>query len=143
MKTNGIIINNIFTGDNETINLTGDSKIYNNYIDYTKIEDNGNNAIKKNNLQPASAGNIYLATDNKTLTSNSPVIDKGLNPSSTSFKDLIGGATRVYNDQTQENDIVYPKYEEILELLKTDLVGNKRIHNNTIDMGAVEFGSSK
>ena len=31
----------------------------------------------------------------------------------------------------------------MVELLKTDNVGNKRVHNGTVDMGAVEFGSSK
>ena len=31
----------------------------------------------------------------------------------------------------------------LIELLKTDMKGNKRVHNGTIDMGAVEFGSSK
>lgn len=127
IKANGIFINNIFDDNDEAINLNEDSKIYNNYIDYTKIEDNGFNALKKSNLQPASVGNINLASDNQTLTADSPVIDKGLNPSSTSFKKLI-------DDET---------YEQIVELLKTDLIGNKRIHNGTIDIGAVEFGSSK
>jgi len=124
----GVFINNIFELNDEDINLQGDSKIYNNYIDYTKIENNSYNAIKKRNLQPASVGDIYLSDDNATLTVDSPVIDKGLNPSSATYKKIIG------------DDGVY---NQLLEFLKTDKVGNKRIHNGTIDMGAVEYGSSK
>ncbi len=124
----GIFINNIFDSNNADITLSGDSKIYNNYIDYSKIEDNAYNVIKKHNLQPASVGDVYLNNDNETLDSSSPVIDKGLNPSSATYKKII------------DNDGIY---NQLLELLKTDKVGNKRVHNGTIDMGAVEYGSSK
>jgi len=84
--------------------------------------------VKKKNLQPASVGDVYLGSDHKTLASNSPVIDKGLNPSSATYKKIIG------DDEV---------YNILLKLLKTDMKGNKRVHNGTIDMGAVEFGSSK
>ncbi len=124
----GIFVNNIFDLNDEDITLKGDSKIYNNYIDYSEIEDNGHNVIKKHNLQPTSVGDVNLNEDNETLESDSPVIDKGLNPSSATYKKIIG------------NDSIY---NQMLELLKTDKVGNKRVHNGTIDMGAVEFGSSK
>ncbi len=123
-RQGGIIVNNIFSGNTEDIELKDDSKIYNNYMSYKKINDHGNNIIKKHNLQPAIVGDVNLNDDNKTLASDSPVIDKGLNPNSEEFKKLI-------ND-----DEIYNK---ILELLKTDLVGNKRVHNGTIDMGAVEY----
>lgn len=124
----GIFINNIFATNTADITLRYDSKIYNNYIDYSKIEDGGNNVIKKNNLQYASIGDIYLSDDNVTLTADSPVIDKGLNPSSVTFKELIN------NDEV---------YNTMVELLKTDKIANRRVHNGTIDMGAVEYGSSK
>jgi len=127
MVAQGTFINNIFTQNEENINIKGDSKIYNNYIDYSKIEDNGHNVIKKKNLQPASVGEIYL-TGKYALKSESPVIDKGLNPSSATYKKIIG------------NDSIY---NQMVYLLKTDMLGNKRIHNSTIDMGAVEYGSSK
>jgi hypothetical protein len=123
----GIFVNNVFSENDEDITLTGESKIYNNYIDYNKIENNGHNVIKKKNLQPSSVGEVYL-TSKYALKSESPVIDKGLNPSSATYKKII------------DNDTIYNK---MLELLKTDMVGNKRIHNSTIDMGAVEYGSSK
>jgi len=124
----GVFVNNIFDSNNANITLDGDSKIYNNYIDYTKIEDNEKNVVKKKNLQPISIGDVYLNSDHKTLASNSPVIDKGLNPSSETYKKIIG------DDEV---------YNILLKLLKTDMQGNKRVHNGTIDMGAVEFGSSK
>ena len=123
----GSFINNIFTQNEENINIQGDSKIYNNYINYSKIEDNGYNVIKKKNLQPISVGEIYL-TSKYALKSESPVIDKGLNPSSLTYKKII------------DNDTIY---NQMIELLKTDMVDNKRVHNSTIDMGAVEYGSSK
>jgi len=142
IKSEGIFVNNIFSKNNEDIDLVADSKIYNNYIDYSKIEDNGNNVIKKKNLQPASVGDIYL-TSKYALKAKSPVIDKGLNPSSATYKKIIGGEEEVYNSDTREYETVYPQYEKMLELLKTDKVGNKRVHNGTVDMGAVEYGSSK
>ena len=124
----GIFINNIFDNNDKDITLVGESKIYNNYTDYHKIEENGLHVIKKNNLQPASVGDLYLNDDNKTLASNSPVIDKGLNPSSATYKTII------------DND---NNYNKMVELLKTDMLGNKRVYNGTIDMGAVEYGSGK
>ena len=139
----GVFINNIFDNNDADITLNGDSKIYNNYIDYNKIEDNGYNVIKKSNLQFASVGDVYLNSDNKTLASNSPVIDKGLNPSSATFKKIIGGEEEVYNYETGSYETVYPQYNKMIELLKTDMVGNQRVHNGTVDMGAVEYGSSK
>jgi hypothetical protein len=123
----GIFINNIFSENTQDIVFNGDSKVYNNYIDYTKINEGSHNVIKKNNLQ-LSDGDIALADDNVSLMANSVAINKGLNPSSATYKTIIG------------NDAIY---NQMIELLKTDMVGNKRIHNDTIDMGAVEFGSSK
>jgi len=120
----GLFVNNIFHENSSDLKLTGESKIYNNYIDHTKINENGNIVIKKQNLQPNSVGDINLKDDNKTLFSNSPVINKGLNPSSITFKNLIDNNTT---------------YNQIIELLQTDMVGNERISNETIDMGAVEY----
>ena len=138
----GIFVNNIFSENDKDITLNGDSKVYNNYIDYNKIEDGSYNLIKKKNLQPDSVGDIYL-TSKYALKSKSPVLNKGLNPSSSTYKKLIGGEEKSYNYSTGAYDIIYPQYNKMLELLKTDKVGNKRVHNSTIDMGAVEYGSSK
>jgi len=123
-----IFVNNILVKNDSSLDLYRNSKLYNNYIDYSKIKDNQKNIIKKNNLQPSSVGDVYLSDDNKTLTEDSPVIDKGLNPSSATYKKII------------DNDAVY---KQLLELLKTDMIGNKRVYNGTIDMGAIEYGSSR
>jgi len=123
-----LFVNNIFDNNDADIYIRKDTKIYNNYIDYTKIKENQNTVIKKDNLQPPSIGEVYLENDNQTLASSSPVIDKGLNPSSATYKQIIDNET-IYN--------------QMVELLKTDMVGNKRVYNNTIDMGIIEYGSSK
>jgi len=128
ISAKGVFINNIFNNNGNTDINCGDSKIYNNYIDYNKIEDNGHNVIKKHNLQPSAVGDVHLNSDNETLASDSPVIDKGLNPSSATYKKII------------DNDDIY---NQMVQLLTTDKVGNRRVHNETIDMGAVEYGSSK
>ncbi len=105
------------------------SKIYNNYIDESKIISGDDVVVgKKNLIDPYYDGEIYLNDDNITLASDSPVIDKGLNPSSVTFKDLID------NNET---------YDFINEVLISDILGNKRIHNSTIDMGVAEYGSTK
>jgi len=124
IEAKGVFINNIFKNNRKMdINLIDSSKIYNNYIDYAKIEDNGFNFIKKNNLQPSEVGDVYLNSDNKTLSRNSPVIDKGLNPNSTTFKEIF------------DNDDIY---NQVVELLNTDIDGKPRVVNGTIDMGASE-----
>jgi hypothetical protein len=123
-----LVINNILNSNIEHIILGRDSKFYNNYVNSNIIDGGISNIIKKNNLQPSLVGDIYLSDDNKTLTEDSPVIDKGLNPSSATYKKII------------DNDAIY---NQLLELLKTDMVGHKRVHNGTIDMGAVEYGSSR
>ena len=143
IHSEGIFINNIFSSNDADITLSGDSKIYNNYIDYTKINDGGYNVIKKSNLQPASVGEIYFDSDNKKLTEDSPVLDKGLNPSSITYKKIIGGEKRVYNSEIREYELSSPQYNKMVNLLKDDMLGKNRIHNGTIDMGAVEYGSTK
>ena len=136
----GIFVNNIFWNNIKDIGIKNNAKIYNNYIDYNKIE-YGDNIIKKNNLQSTVVGSIQLNSDNKTLSNNSPVIDKGLNPSSATYKKIINeGETYSPYPIVGKDETIYDK---LLELLKTDMQGNKRVHNDTIDMGAVEFGSSK
>jgi len=128
IKGKGLFINNIFSKNSVDITLTGDSKIYNNYVEYTKIEDmNSYNVIKKNNIQESLIGDILL-NDDYSLSAQSPAIDNGLNPSSDTFETLI-------NDNAT--------YTKILKLLETDMAGNQRDYNNTIDMGAIEFASTK
>lgn len=129
IKSYGVFINNIFDKNEVALEITNDSTIYNTYIDETKIiTQSGAVVSKKNILDPYYDGEIFLNDDNITLQSDSPVIDKGLNPSSATFKTIIG------NDDT---------YNEIVNKLTVDILGNQRVHNDTIDMGAAEYGSSK
>jgi len=127
----GIFINNIFDQNYKDITIIkSTSKIYNNYIDMVKVVNYNNESviIDKNNLEPYYDGELYLNDDNITLQSDSPVINKGLNLSSSTFRDLI-----------DNNDT----YDLINEVLISDILGNKRIHNGTIDMGVAEYDSSK
>jgi predicted outer membrane repeat protein len=127
----GIFINNIFDQNYKDITIIeSTSKIYNNYIDMVKVVNYNNESIiiDKNNLEPYYDGELYLNDDNITLQADSPVIDKGLNPSSSTFRDLI------------DNDEVY---KIIQNELTSDILENNRIHNSTIDMGVSEFNSAK
>ena len=126
----GAFINNIFDANIENIYLFGDSKIYNNYIDYTKIIENEHNTIKRNNLQPVYVGSVKLEDDNLTLMSDSPAIDEGLNPADPVFEDIIN----TYDDTGDT-------YEQIKEMLQKDMFGNQRVHSGIIDVGATEYGS--
>ncbi len=119
----GTIINTIFNDEEVTneILFSSDSNLYNSYVDYAKLSGTYT-VIKKDNKKP-SYGDISM-TDNGELQSDSIAIDTGLNPESAKFKELIG------NDAD---------YQVILDALKTDLLGNSRIVNGVIDMGAIEY----
>lgn len=124
LNISGTIINSIFE-NNETINeisFSGNSNLYNSYVDYGKLSYGSYTVIKKDNLVPAY-GDISVA-ENGELGADSLAIDTGLNPESGTFKDLIG------NDAD---------YQIILDALQTDLIGNPRINNDIIDMGAIEY----
>ncbi len=137
LHSKGVFINNIFSNNDIDIQLHGDSHIYNNYIDYLKITGASNYVIiKKNNLQQTVVGDIEINEDNLTLKSISPVIDMGLNPENLTFKKLLDDYKENLRSSTDFYAILYP-------LLGKDIFGNNRIYNSTIDMGAVEYGSSK
>jgi hypothetical protein len=118
-----VLVNNIFDPNETLLDFNSDAKISNNYVNYSQIEDNGNNIIFKNNLESLTVGELHLADENKAPLVNSPVIDKGLNPNSEDFKKIIPFS--------------------LMTLLETDMLGNKRVHNSTIDIGAIEYGSTK
>ncbi|BCD62481.1 hypothetical protein NitYY0826_C1357 [Nitratiruptor sp. YY08-26] len=111
---------------NKCIYSIADSKLYNNYINYEKIDEHGFDITKESNLLPSIVGDIRLEDDNITLQSDSPAIDAGLNPDDELFKR--------YFDNAQE-------YAKILKYLKTDYFGNPRIVNGRIDIGASEYGN--
>ena len=120
----GVFINNIFINDG--ITFDGNSKLYHNYIDYSKLSENNHIIVKKSNLLPTDVGDINFADDNITLQSTSPAIDAGLNPTTTLFGNALS-----------EDD-----YKKVLEYLKTDYFGNERIVNGKIDIGASEYGAT-
>lgn len=118
----GTFVNNIFLNNKTDINLISDAKFFNNYIDYLKIENLSNYSVeKKNNIQP-SEGTINFSSDLEHLESDAIVINKGLNPTSSSFKNLFSTTD----------------YEIILNLLATDKDDKGRISGGTIDMGPYE-----
>jgi len=122
----GIFINNIFSKNKNDIYFGDDSKLFNNFIDYTKLENESSyTIIKKNNIQSSSNEIGFTDTDFR-LSENSPVINKGLDPYGTTFKELLGA-----------------EYETVIGYLKTDKDGNERVSSSAIDMGAYENGSAK
>ena len=120
------VVNTVFD-HNGTIEFTDKSYLKNNYIDYTKIEDNGNTIVKRNNIQP-SEGVLNFDIDAKPM-SGSVLIDKGLNYLDASFRELI-----VPNESDDEKE----RYEHVKQVLQKDIYGRTRIKNNIIDIGAVE-----
>ncbi|MBI5374877.1 MAG: right-handed parallel beta-helix repeat-containing protein [Candidatus Schekmanbacteria bacterium] len=140
----GNFINNIFTNNSSDIYFSGDSNLYNNFIDNTKLENELSFVItKENNVEPEEVKRNYFpdsdlrlgahvyktsydseslnfADSDFRLGAGSIAINKGLNPSSKLFKKLI-------NDKS------------ILKALKTDKDGNKRIRGKAIDLGAYEY----
>ena len=121
----GTFINNIFTDNSSDISFTGNSSnVYNNYIDYTKLEDDSYGLIiKKNNIQP-NEGSLNFADSDFRLGDGSIAINKGLNPESTQFKKLI-----------KDKSVL----QTVLKALKKDMDGNKRIRGTTIDLGPYEY----
>jgi len=109
------------------LEIYSDSELHNNYIDQSKVSENDYTVITNDNIQPKTR-DILFANDGISLQASSEVIDVGLNPESDEYRTIINSIE---------------DYRTILDLLKTDKIGNQRIHNNTIDMGAFELGSSK
>jgi hypothetical protein len=127
----GRIINNIFdTG----INFTGNSKLYNNYIDPHLLtnHDQGNRVvIRRNNIQP-SDGLLALDT-NLTPAINSVLINNGLNIQAKGFKEIFPENEKLFNKS--QNGLLY---KTISKDLQKDYQGKNRIVGGTIDIGANE-----
>jgi len=124
---NGNFINSIFKDNNNSdIYFVEDSKVYNSFIDYTKLQNESSyTIIKKNNIQSTSSPINFTDTSYR-LNQSSPAVNKGLDPYSDTFKNLLGD-----------------KYAQVIGYLKTDKDGNTRIAGGTIDIGAYENGSVK
>lgn len=133
-------INNIFyENDNDILfSYTGyDYYVHNNYIDYSKLE-NGDIAIKKNNIQGVIGDDIFKAGGFK-LSNNSKTIDKGIFTENSTFKELVVPFIKNFNYDSEEETI---RYQEYISNFKTDIEGNERVKNNFIDLGALEYTES-
>ncbi|MBI5375083.1 MAG: hypothetical protein HZA77_06580 [Candidatus Schekmanbacteria bacterium] len=120
----GIFINNIFSDNSSDIYFKGDSLVQNNYVDYEKLRHESSYIIiKKNNIQP-NEGDLNFTDSDFRLGKGSIAINKGLSPTSQTFKKLI-------------------KDKSILKALKIDKDGNKRIIGKAIDLGPYEYNSKK
>ncbi|MBI5376937.1 MAG: hypothetical protein HZA77_16005 [Candidatus Schekmanbacteria bacterium] len=119
----GTFINNIFADNSSDVYFGGDSNVYNNYIDPTKLENEWTFAITKENNVFPSAGSLNFADSDFRLNPGSIAIDKGLNPDSSQFKKLV-------------------KDKAVLNALKTDKDGQKRVVGTAIDLGAYESVST-
>ena len=122
--TAGILVNNIFSNNSSDIWFTGNCSLYNNYIDYTKLQNaNSYVIIKKNNIQP-SAGSLNFADASFRLGAGSVAIDMGIDPNSITFTNLFTDPTTLQTVQSA---------------LATDKNGNTRIFGAAIDLGAYEY----
>ena len=100
---------------------------YHNYIDPNTLFHHHSASIDiQNILDPNTVGNIKLASDEITLENDSPAIDQGLNLEDPIYQNII------QDDAT---------YKVLQTLLKVDYFKHKRVFNQTIDVGASEFGS--
>lgn len=121
----GIFVNNIF--DNQSLNFTGESYLYNNYINYNNLQNDDTYTIyKKSNIQPDSNETLEYDALYTPIVSSS-TIDSALALDSSTFKELFDTNT----------------YEDLSVYFNTDLLGNIRVNGSALDMGAVEYGSTK
>ena len=119
------IINNVFESNTSDYDMNVDVSekgyVFNNYIDYKKIIENGN-VIKKSNLQPDYAGPINFRKG-FIPTKDSPTADKGM----IIDDEVLEKYTGYYIDITREH-----------ENLKFDFHNRER-NNGIPDIGAIEL----
>lgn len=155
LKIKGLIINNLFTSNDNDLYVSGDSYLYNNYVDNSKIKNQANYTIINKN-QLSQSNTLDLSTEGKPQE-GSLAINAGLNPSdsvflmqidkffpyilangkySTSSTDTLGST--ICNAYCMDNNATR---NFIGSSLQSDLSGNARISSDAIDVGAYEFGS--
>jgi len=129
--SSGNIINNTFlnNGDNFIKISSGGNLINNILIDSSySINNKYNNLLSgnlSNNIKNTYKTSSLLNSTDFNLLKYSPLINKGLNPNSDKFINLL----------KDDNE----SFTFINKSLNTDYYGNKRVLNNTIDIGAVEY----
>lgn len=101
-----------------------ESRVYNDYIDYKKLDNEASHTIvKKNNIQPGD-GALKFSDAVFRPALGSDAIDKGLSPNSSTFKDLFSDSSLL---------------AIALGGLSKDRDGNQRTIGTAIDMGAYEY----
>ena len=134
------MINNIFSNNNKLdlySSFNGNIKLYNNYIDYSKISSNQTTLIKKNNIHPSTEGDIKYINTNLQLSATSPAINKGMDIYSDKFKKLILEKDDISSESLSTTDT---EILAIMHQLTLDKALNKR--DDTPDLGAYEYDST-
>lgn len=126
LVANNIFSNNIGDYTAAVIFNEGTHKLYNNYIDATKIKTNGMVVIKKKNIQPSIVGSVGYINNTFNISSDSPVINKGMDVHSSEFREFL--------PSTSDDKII-----EYISFLSFDKAGNKRLSGDPVDLGAFEY----
>jgi len=131
--SNSIFNNNI----SEIGNFQGNVKIYNSYLNYAKI--GKNDVIKKNCLTPSVDGEINYLDNDLHLSSNSPVLNKGMDIFDIEFKKFILDKSEedILKGRLSDSD---KKILEVLTQLEYDKAYKKR--DITPDLGAYKYDST-
>jgi hypothetical protein len=123
LSLNGVMINSIINDQEGTnsIIFSGDSYVYNSYVDYASMDLGSYTVLRRNNFKPTTTS-ISLDSLAKP-DNNSFAIDSGLSPISDTFSNIV-----------DEEYILY-----IREALSSDIQHHTRSSENPIDIGAYEI----
>jgi hypothetical protein len=123
LSLNGVMINSIINDQEGTnsIIFSGDSYVYNSYVDYASMDLGSYTVLRRNNFKPTTTS---ISLDSLAKPDNdSFAIDSGLSPISDAFSNIV-----------DEEYIIY-----IREALSSDIQHHTRSSENPIDIGAYEI----
>ncbi len=138
----GVLINNIFydANQNDGIDLdrilaNGDLKLYNNYVSNTHILNPEHYLLVRSGSLAPSTNSVKFDGNSSRLLSSSDLIDRGLDPLSTTFKLLLNYAMKDFHSNDDMG-------KRISKAILTDKDGNRRVAGSGTDIGAYEYGST-